>query len=350
MRRIYRRTAAYLHFLRKPVLGFLPLLIGTMLVVLVGAFFYVRLQDPPAAGQEPLTFGKAAYLMYCMLFMEHAADYPHHPLLQVFYWLVPLLGLVVVLDGVVRFSSRILRRDEHGKEWIKAVTKTYSDHVILVGLGKVGVRVLQQLLTLGESVVVLEKDAENPGIAFAKRNNVPVLIGSGREEGTTDQLNVAKAKSIILATDDDLANLEFAMDARQANENIRVVLRMYDQDLASKIRDAMDIQQAFSTSEIAAPVLATSSSDRTIVNAFYVKGRLLVVSEMEVTPNSKMVGRCVRDLRNENHIFVVAHERDQQIQFYPGGDTEIRSGDRVTLQTEPKMLSQVHEWNGGQPA
>ena len=60
-----------------------------------------------------------------------------------------------------------------------------------------------------------------------------------------------------------------------------------------------------------------------------------------------MVGRKVDDLRREHHIFVVSHQRNGSVDFYPGGDTEIRANDRITLQTEPEMLGQVHEWNGG---
>lgn len=342
MRRFLRRLLAHAYYLKRPTLGFLPLLLFTVLLILLGGFCVQHLYK-----KEALTFGAAAYRTYCMIFMEHHGEYPEHLILQAFYWLLPLIGLVVVLDGIVRFSYHVLRRDEHGKEWIQAVTKTYSNHVVLVGLGKVGIRVLQQLLKLGEDVVVLEKNPENENIAYAQRNDIPVLIGSGRQEGVAEQLNVQNAKSIILATNDDLANLEFAMDARQANSKIRVVLRMFDQDLASKIRDSMDIHQAYSTSALAAPVLATSSSDRSIVNAFYVKDHLLVVAELEIRPNTELIGRTVGDLRRDNKIFVVSHERDSQVNFYPVGDTIIQAGDRVTVQTEPEMLKQVHNWNGG---
>lgn len=342
MRRVFRRLLAHIYYLKRPTLGFLPLLLGTTLLILVGGFCFQHLYT-----KDTLSFGAATYRTYCMIFMEHHGEYPRHIVLQTFYWILPLIGLVVVLDGIMRFSYHVLRRDENGKEWIQAVTRTYSNHVVLVGLGKVGVRVLQQLLKLGEDVVVLEKNPDNDNFAFAKRQDVPVLVGSVRQEGITEQLNVAAAKSIILATDDDLANLELAMDARQINPDIRVVLRMFDQDLASKIQDSMDIHQAYSTSAIAAPVFATSSVDRSIVNAFYVKERLLVVAELEIRAHSEITGRTVGDLRRENHIFVVSHERHGHVDFYPGGETEIQPGDRVTLQTEPDILRQVHDWNGG---
>ena len=72
---------------------------------------------------------------------------------------------------------------------------------------------------------------------------------------------------------------------------------MFDQDLASKIRESFDIHLAFSTSALAAPLFATASTDRSILNSFYVDGKLLVVAEIEVHENSKLIGRDVRTLR-----------------------------------------------------
>ena len=78
-----------------------------------------------------------------------------------------------------------------------------------------GVRTLQQLVHLGEEVIVLEKDPLCPNRAYAQKHGIPVIIGNGREEDIFEDLNVTAAKSIVLATNDDLANLEMALDARK---------------------------------------------------------------------------------------------------------------------------------------
>ena len=62
------------------------------------------------------------------------------------------------------------------------------------------------LLMAIRPVSELEKNPDNRNIAVAEKHGVPVRIGGGREEGVFDELNVRRAKSIILATDDDLAN------------------------------------------------------------------------------------------------------------------------------------------------
>ena len=294
MRSLFRRALAHWYYVRRPMLHFVPLILAVVVLVLLGGYCFQEFE-------EGYTYARGCYIAYCLLFMEHVTEtVPEHWFLRTLYVIMPVLGLVIILDGILRFSYHVLRREETGKEWVSAVAKTLSDHVILCGLGKMGLRVLEQLLYLGEQVIVLEKDPQCPHLTFARRHKVPVLIGNGREEGIFDDLNGAQAKSIILATDDDLANLEMALDARQVKGDIRVVLRMFDQELASKIRDSFDIHLALSTAALSAPLFATSSSDRSIVSSFYVDGQLLVAADLVVNPGSKLAGQEIRRVAQQH--------------------------------------------------
>lgn len=340
MKRWFRRFLAYLIYLRKPLLHFLPLFSVLVVLLFIGSICFHHLYE-----QEDLTYLEALYITYCLVFMEHLIDFPKHWVLQLFYFVLPPLGLVVILDGLVRFGYQMLRRDRHAADWVRAMAKTHNGHVVLCGLGRVGLRVLQQLLRLGEEVAVLEKNPSNPNIAYAQKHDVPVLIGTGREEGVLADLNVQRAKSIIVATDDDLANLEIAMDARKLQPEIRVVLRMFDQELASKIRDAFEIELAFSTAALAAPLFATSSSDRSIMNSFYIGDQLYVVAELTISSDSELAGKKIRDLGAELRVFILSHRRGSDETHFPAADTTFEPGDQLVIQAAPATLKQLHQWN-----
>ncbi len=340
MKRLVRRVKADFYYLRRPLLNFAPLFGLLMLILFLGSLSFHHLYR-----HEELTYARALHITYSLVFMEHLLPFPDHWFLQVFYFLLPPLGLIVILDGLVRFSCVVLRRDEHGVEWVRAMSKACHNHVILCGLGRVGLRILQQLLLLGEDVVVLEKDRDNPNMAFAKQHKVPVLVGSGREEGIFEDLNVANAKSIICATDDDLANLEMALDARKANPDTRVVIRLFDEELVAKVRESFDIDLAFSTASQVAPLFATCSSDRSIENSFYVDDKLLVVAHLVVNEDSDLIGKSIRDIRDEHPVLLLAHTRDEERSYFPSSSTILEPGDCLTLQTEPKTLRLFHEWN-----
>lgn len=340
-----RRVLAHLLYIRKPLWSFCPLICFVTGLVIIGGIAFSRLYPDPSPGAPAgatLAFGRALYITWSLIFMEHLLPWPEHWLLEVFYILLPPVGLVVILDGFARFGYHILRRDETGKEWLNAVSQTMSNHVVLCGLGKVGFRVLQKLVALGEEVVVLEKDPGCENLAWARKRGIPVRVGSGREEGIFEDLNVANAKSIIVATNDDLANLEMAIDARKLRPDVRVVLRMYDQELAEKIYDSMDIHLAFSTAELAAPLFAAASTDRTVINAFYVGERLLVVARLFVNAGSELAGTTVGALSKQHQAFVLTHRHEGKPTLHPSEDTAFQVGDRLTIQCEPQELRKVH--------
>ena len=335
-----RPFLANFYYIRRPLVEFLPIIVLVGVILAVGGWLFHHLYE-----KEPLTYWRALYITYCLIFMEHLIEFPDHWILRAFYFLLPLLGLIIILDGLTRFGYHVLRRDENRVEWIRAMAKTYKDHVILCGLGRVGLRTLQQLLRLNEEVVILEKNEDNQNNVFAKKKGLPILIGSGREEGILEELNVKYAKSIILATDDDLANLEMAMDARKINPAIRVVLRMFDQELASKIEESFDIHLAFSTSSLAAPLFATCSSDRSIENAFYVDDTLLVVAHLTINPESTLIGKKIRDLGSQHEIFFLRHRSGTSETKFPAADTPFAAGDQLVVQTTPATLRELHKWN-----
>lgn len=341
------RSLANLYYLRQPLRDFMPVFGAFVVLLVLGTWAFYNLYttaDPEYAGIQ-LSWHRSFYLTYCLVFMEHLLPWPEHWLLELYYIVLPPIGLAVILDGIVRFSYHILRRDENHREWTSAMAKTFKDHVILCGLGKGGFRILQQLLVLGEKVIVLEKNPENPNLAFARKHDVPVHVSNGREDGVFEDLNLKEAKSIILATNDDLANLEMAMDARRAKPEIRVVLRMYDQELASKIKETFNIHLAFSTSEVAAPLFATSSSDRSIINAFYVEDALMVVAKFAIRRESGLVGKEIRVLGEDEGVFVLSHQRDGKTQTFPSHQVKLAVGDEITVQTDPATLKALHKRN-----
>ena len=333
-----RRIRAHYYYLKQPLRNFLPLLASLLVLLVIGsfAFHYV---DPQ------LDYDEAFVATYFLIFGEPVLGAPDHWVLQLLSILLPLLGLVVILDGIVRFSYHILRLDETGADWTCAMCKTLENHVILCGLGKLGLRTLQQLLNLGELVAVLEKDPQCPNLTFARKNGVPVRVGHSREEGIFEDLNIRGAKSIILCTNDDLANLEMALDARKIHPGIRVIMRMFDQELAGRLRDTMDMPLTFSTSELAAPLFATSSSDHCIVNSFYVGDQLLVVARLTIEPGSQLVGKAIRELGRGDHVFVLSHARAGKVDTFPSADVVFAAGDEITIQTEPPVLRRLHELN-----
>jgi voltage-gated potassium channel Kch len=156
----------------------------------------------------------------------------------------------------VRIGMLIVSKERGEKEWMQVTASTYRDHIVLCGLGHLGFRILNQLIAANEPVVALEKDASGRFLADAKATNTPVLVRDMKEDQALVDAGVQHARAIIIATNDDMANLEVALDARRMNPKIRVLMRMFDQRIADKFKEAKLIDEAFSAAALAAPVVA----------------------------------------------------------------------------------------------
>jgi hypothetical protein len=168
----------------------------------------------------------------------------------------PLLGFGLVGEGIVRIGLLIVSKTHGEQEWMRVSAATHRDHIVLCGLGHLGYRILNQLRAAKMPVVALEKDASARFLNDAKSTGVPVLVRDMKEDQALVDAGVRFARAIIIATNDDMANLEVALDARRLNPKIRIIMRLFDQQIADKFKEAQLIDEAFSPAALAAPIVA----------------------------------------------------------------------------------------------
>jgi voltage-gated potassium channel Kch len=68
---------------------------------------------------------------------------------------------------------------------------TMRGHVLVVGLGAIGLRVVRELMAAGNRVVVLERDPDNRHLGLARALGVPVVIGDATDAGVLAGVNLA---------------------------------------------------------------------------------------------------------------------------------------------------------------
>src|SRR5262245_27340284 len=135
----------------------------------------------------------------------------------------PLFGFILVGEGIVRLGMLMISRKEGEKEWMRVMASTYRDHVVLCGLGHLGFRILGQLVASSTPVVAIEKDGGGRFIDEARRTGVPILLRDMKDDQALVDAGVQHARAIVIATNDDMANLEVALDSRRMNPKIRII-------------------------------------------------------------------------------------------------------------------------------
>jgi voltage-gated potassium channel len=294
-----------------------------------------------ARAGKPIGLLRSMVAAYFLLFAQPIIDIPDDARVQLLAVLIPPLGITAVAEGLVRFAYLFFAKTRNDKEWFAVLAQTLKDHVIVCGAGRVGFRVFEQLSRLGVPMLMIDRDESKPFISTIRAAGVPVQIEDVRSAGTLERANVQKARAIVCATDDDLANLNIALDARKLKPGIRVVMRLFDDDLVAKVRSSFEAQ-AFSTSALAAPALAMAALDPSIKNSFEVGGRLMVVGELTV--DAQLAGRSVAQLRDENGVLIIhLLRKDGQTVFDPPGSSLVEAGDRVTLQATLQTYQGLRE-------
>jgi len=133
------------------------------------------------------------------------------------------------------------------------------DHVIVVGLGQVGMRLCLLLRSCGIPVLAIEVDGASGLLGRARRLGLPVLIGRGSDSDLMQRLSLSRARAVAAVTGNDLENIAVAMAARSVHPDIRVVMRVGDGEVANDTRSLLPLGLVRDVHRIAAAMLASIS-------------------------------------------------------------------------------------------
>jgi Trk K+ transport system NAD-binding subunit len=191
-----------------------------------------------------------------------------------------LLGAALTAAFTAIVTNYLLRARLGGALEIRRIPD--SGHIIVCGLGNVGFRVVEELLRIGEKVVVIERSQDSRFIATARRLGVPVIVGDATVAEVLRQAHAASARAVVAATSNELINLEVALLVRGLNPTQRVVLRLADTELAKTLREAANIRLALSIPALAAPAFVAALFGDRVQGVFLVEGRMLAAVDLAV--------------------------------------------------------------------
>ncbi len=306
-----------------------------------GTLMFLLFYRSPETGQRP-GLGQAVYGVFSLMFFQPSLEFPPNFFLDLLYFFLPIVGLGVLADGVVRFGVMLFNKRARKEEWQVALASTYRNHVIVCGLGKLGYRVVMQLLEFGEEVVGVEQDTNRPFVNVLRDLNVPVIVSDARRRDVLVQAGVEHAAALVACTQDDLTNLDIALDARELNPQIKVVMRMFDADLAKKIERGFGIHTAFSVSALAAPAFAAAATRANVSYSFYVDNMLLNVSQVAIAPDSPLVGKTLAQIERELELTIVQYKNAQHMDLHPDPNIVIEGNDCIAVFAELKTLGRLN--------
>jgi voltage-gated potassium channel len=311
-----------------------PLLIFT-LTILVGGIGFLLLSS--YAGEPLGSLLESLYLMLTMTFLQTGGDFPHTWYLGIFYFIMPLIGLIILAQGITEFSVMLFNRRARGKEWEIAVASTYHNHVILVGLGHLGFRVAQEIINMGQDIVIIEANPKVDLITSIKAMGIPVIQDDASLDATLRSAGINHARAIMLCTQNDSLNLKVALKARHLNPKIHVVLRIFDDDFAHALHEQFGYT-AFSATGMAAPAFAAAASGVDMTRPIMVEGQSMSLAHLKIEADSPLIRLNVNEVEQKYNLSVVFIRRNSMSDFHPPADCYLSAQDVLAVLGGPNEI------------
>lgn len=174
---------------------------------------------------------------------------------------IMLIGIIASLLTLFIVSGRAMElRNE-----FQASRK--KDHVVVCGLGQIGVAITRDLVEQGVPVVAVDPVATDDDHRELNLQ-CPLIAGNATKATILRRAGIGKARAIIACTSNDARNLEIGLTAQSTVEGkrarrLRLVMRCFDYDLASRIHQISSDYILLSEAQVAAPMFANTAIEKT---------------------------------------------------------------------------------------
>lgn len=325
----WRDTLLLLREFRRPLIYFLVAILGS-------GFLYYKLATQ--VGEPIGSLTEAVYSTLTLSFLQPTGEFPSHPVLQVFFFLMPVIGVGLLATGLADFGVLLFNRRARSKEWEMAVASTFSNHTILVGLGHLGFRVIQYLYDMEEPAVVIELNPSADLVATVQAMNIPVLQDDATRQFTLEAAGIKRAKTIVLCTQNDSMNLQIAVKARSLNPGIRVVIRIFDDDFAGALQEQFGFM-ALSATSMAAPAFAAAAAGADVTRPITVEGQSLSLGRVRINAASHLREMNISGIEQKYDVSVVLLKHDGEQDMHPHGKRTLSEGDILAVLGNPQKIS-----------
>jgi len=214
------------------------------------------------------------------------------------------------------------------------------NHIVVVGLSALGIRVVKDLTAAGYDVAVIERDEENRFVSAVRDLDVPVIFGDGTLRQTLQAVRTDRARAVAVLTRDDMINIEtgivltemlgYKTATKEHWTDIPLVLRVYDRALGFAVAQRFGFENVRSTVELAAPWFIGAAIGLQVLGTFSVGQRSFVVGGMHVAAGSELDGLRMFEMSTHTRVIAITTSNGL-VKLHPRRDSRLHADDTVYL-------------------
>jgi Trk K+ transport system NAD-binding subunit len=242
-------------------------------------------------------------------------------------------GGAIVTAILVAFLADLLLSRRFVKMAGARRARRMRDHVVVVGLGSVGIRVVRDLASAGYDVVVIEQDENNRFLPRAADLDVPVIFGDPTMRQTLEAARVDRARGVAVVNHHDMKNIECGivlLEILGSDTKVPLVMRVQGRALSTAVNRRFGFENVRSIVDLAAPWFIGAAMGLQVLGTFWVGQRSFMVGAMLVAAGSQLDGLRMVDLSTETRVIAITRP-EGPVSLRPRRDARLRAGDTVYL-------------------
>lgn len=297
--------------------------LGALLTVLVTATLVLRFTYQYAGPGHRISLIDAVYFTVETVTTVGYGDFSFRnepDWLVVFAVVLMMAGALFVAVFFALVTNMLVSRRIEESLGRQKIT-TLRHHILVIGLGTVGLRVARQLHNAGRDVVVIEKDERNRHLGQLRALGVPVMIADATLPETLASARLSAASAVAVLTSDDLANLETGLAVRDQLgprwPATPVVLRIFDPQLAHSVKHTFGFRYVRSTAALAAPWFVGAALGLDVLSTFYAGDEPLLIARLTVTPGGGLEGLRMDELAASTRVLALRRAADRSVLEHP---------------------------------
>ena len=334
-----RRALYAARALRDDVNPMLFRALAAALTLLVGSTVLLRFAYQPHPG---MNWVDALYFSTETIATVGYGDFSflHQPTWLRLFSIMLMFAGVTTTALLVAFMADLLLSRRFAYSAGRRHARHLRNHIIVVGLGSFGSRVVADLTAAGHDVAVIERDENNRFLSTAAELEVPVIFGDATLRQTLASARIDHARAVAVLTQDDMVNIETGIVLREMlgprvmpevnRPDVPLVLRIYDRTLGAAVAQRFGFENVRSTVELAAPWFIGAAMGLQVLGTFSVGQRSFMIGAMHVAADSELDGLRMFELSTQTRVIAITR-RDAPVELHPRRDAWLRAGDTVYL-------------------
>ncbi len=215
------------------------------------------------------------------------------------------------------------------------------NHVVLIGLGRLGQEIAKSLQGFKQPLVVIASQELDRHIL----PQIPLVTGDVIHG--LEKVNLATATSVIVATEDQMVNLEIGLIAHNINLQAGLVIRMLDLNFSETSGQLLPYAKVLCTEVLAAQAFVAAAFGENILSLFHCHNQTVLVTEYNIASDDTLQGLLMAEVAYGYGVVPILYQNSsgRSTKWMPVDDIRLRVGDRLVVLATIEGIKRIEQGN-----